>query len=76
MKTVALNIKYYMFQCGYTQRELAEKSGCTEAAISRYIKNQREPMLPILKRIAEALNIPVVYLLEETKYTLKSPTDR
>lgn len=48
-----------------SQRKLAEVSGLTEAAVSRYIKGDRVPSAMTLKAIAEALECSVSDLLEE-----------
>lgn len=48
---------------GYTQRELATMIGVTEAALSRYLKNEREPKMEIIANIATALNTTTDYLL-------------
>lgn len=42
---------------GCSQKQLAEMSGLTEAAISRYITGQREPKAIALINIARALNV-------------------
>ena len=48
---------------GYTQRELANIIGVTEAALSRYLKDEREPKMEIIANIATALNTTTDYLL-------------
>ena len=48
---------------GYTQRELASMIGVTEAALSRYLRNEREPKMEIIVNIATALNTTTDYLL-------------
>lgn len=47
-----------------TQKELAEKSGVTEAAISHYLKGDRTPRSSVLSRIAIVLNTTSDYLME------------
>jgi transcriptional regulator with XRE-family HTH domain len=37
------------------QRELARRSGLTEASLSRYIKHHRKPTYDIVIRLAQAL---------------------
>lgn len=46
-----------------TQKELARRSGITEAAISRYIKGDRAPRGVNLMKIADALGTTTDYLL-------------
>ena len=48
---------------GYTQRELASMIGVTETALSRYLKNEREPKMEIIAMLATALNTTTDYLL-------------
>ena len=48
---------------GLTQRELAEKVGCTEVSMSRYISGDRTPKGPIIANIASALHVSADYLL-------------
>lgn len=48
---------------GYTQRELANMIGVTETALSRYLKDEREPKMEIIANIATALNTTTDYLL-------------
>lgn len=43
---------------GWTQAELARRSGISKAYISRLINKQREPSAEILKLLASALNLP------------------
>ena len=47
-----------------TQKELAEKAGVTEAAISHYIKGDRTPRSAVLARIASALETTSDYLMQ------------
>lgn len=47
-----------------TQKELAEKAGVTEAAMSHYVKGDRIPRSSVLARIAAALGTTSDYLME------------
>lgn len=49
-----------------TQKELANKAGVTEAAMSHYIKGDRIPRSSVLARIASALGTTSDYLMEGT----------
>lgn len=49
-----------------TQKELAAKSGVTEAAMSHYVKGDRMPRSAVLSRIAISLNTTSDYLMEGT----------
>ena len=51
---------------GYTQKELALMVGVTEAAMSRYLKNEREPKIEVVANLATALNTTSDYLISGT----------
>lgn len=59
------NIKRLMKEKGYTQRQLAELCGCTESSICHYIKNESEPRVKTLKRLAAVLCVTVDELIED-----------
>ena len=48
---------------GYTQREFATMIGVSEAALSRYLNDNREPKMEIIANMATALNTTTDYLL-------------
>lgn len=50
-------------QSGYSQKELASMVGVTEAAMSRYLKNEREPKIEVVANLSTALNTTVDYLI-------------
>lgn len=43
-----------------TQRELAEKSGLTEASVSRYFNDERTPNLKNAERMAKSVGLTLV----------------
>jgi Zn-dependent peptidase ImmA (M78 family) len=47
---------------GYTQEQLAEAAGVTQAALSRYENDQREPEPDALARLAHALGVTETFL--------------
>ena len=49
---------------GFSQQELAERSGLSRAILSRMEKGRSEPGLPTLKRLASALQVSPAALLE------------
>ena len=59
------NIKRLMKANGYRQKQLAIRSRCTECAISRYVNNEREPSVKILKKIAISLGVTVDELIKD-----------
>ena len=62
-----------------SQKELAEKVGITEASLSRYENNLREPKAEIIAKISEILGCSTDYLLgltnNKVSYTSKSDTN-
>jgi transcriptional regulator with XRE-family HTH domain len=52
-----------MEQQGFTQRELAGMVGVTESAMSRYLKDEREPKLDVIANLATALKTTTNYLI-------------
>ena len=56
-----------MKQNGINQKELAQKAGVTESAMSYYVKGDRTPRSDVLTRIAKALETTTDYLLRLQK---------
>ena len=52
---------------GVSQKELAQKAGVTEAAVSHYINGDRSPRGAILLNIANALGTTTDFLLSVSK---------
>ncbi len=50
-------------QSGYKQKEFASMIGVSEATLSRYLSNEREPKMEVIANIATALNTTTDYLL-------------
>ena len=72
---MALQVKrllLMMKQKDMTQRELAGISGVTEAAMSRYLRGERQPRAEVVANMATALGVTSDYLLgrEEDKSEL------
>ena len=72
---MALQVKrllQMMKQKDMTQRELAGLSGVTEAAMSRYLRGERQPRAEVVANMATALGVTSDYLLgrEEDKSAL------
>lgn len=64
MATMGERLKEVINKKGISQKELAEKVGCTDAAISRYIKGNRVPRASVLTKIAIVLDTTSDYLME------------
>ncbi len=56
-------IRTLLRNSGMSQRELAERVGATESAVSKYVSGEREPRAEVLANIATALGTTVEYLL-------------
>ena len=61
--TFGQRVRYKMLQHGYTQRELGEKCGCTQAAIWRYIHDINLPEPRMLVALALTLDVSTDWLL-------------
>ncbi len=59
----ARRLKELLESQGMSQKELAEKAGITESAVSHYLKGDRIPRGAILLNIAKALGVSTDYLL-------------
>lgn len=59
-------IKFYRKEKKLTQTELSDKSGISRNALSNYELNKRKPTIEILEKIANALEINVIFLIEDT----------
>ena len=64
MATLGDRLKELLLKKGITQRELADRAGCTEAAVSHYIKGDRVPRSSVLSKIAIVLDTTSDYLNE------------
>lgn len=63
--TVGERIREYRKKSGLTQKELGEKLGVSNVHIGQYERGLRNPRLPQLKKIADALNIPFELLVSD-----------
>ncbi|MCL2768250.1 MAG: helix-turn-helix domain-containing protein [Synergistaceae bacterium] len=63
--TFGEKIKSARLALNLSQIELAEKAGITERSIYSYEQTGTFPKSPVLKKLAEALNVTVGYLLDE-----------
>jgi len=67
--TFADKLKNARITLNFSQAELAEKIGVTRRAIYNYEKTGVLPRAAVLKKIAEALNVSVSYLMDEENIT-------
>ena len=63
MEKIGNRIKKLMDKKGYKQKELASMVGVTETAMSRYLKNEREPKMEVVANLATALDTTTDYLI-------------
>lgn len=59
-----MNLKKLMIEREMTAADIARKTGMTQAALSRYINDKRNPRLNSVIKIAKALNVPIELLMK------------
>ena len=64
MATLGERLKDLLEKKNIRQTELAERVGCTNAAISHYIKGDRIPRASVLSKIAITLDTTSDYLMD------------
>ena len=60
-------IKEVLKEQGRTQTWLAEQIGKSYVVVTNYCNNNTQPSVPVLRKIAEVLDVDVRLLLESTK---------
>lgn len=68
-KIFAHNLSIILNTLGLTQREVAEKLGCTEQAVSMWIRGKAYPPQKRLYELADVLNVDVRYLVGKLPLT-------
>jgi len=63
MSSIGGRIAELLEQSKYTQKELAGMVGVTEAAMTRYLKDERTPRAEVIANLATALNTTSDYLI-------------
>lgn len=58
-------VKKLMVSQNMTQKQLSQKSGITEASVSRYLRGDRAARMDIIINFAKALGCTTEYLLED-----------
>lgn len=66
MESIGSRIKEVREQKGLTQKQVAEEVGITEATLSRYENDLREPKAEIVSKLAKALGVSSDFLLGKT----------
>lgn len=75
--TVSLPIKLKLrrIELNLTQKNLAMLARTQQKSISRYESGKSLPTLPLLKRLASVLKVPIAYFLEgKVKYGVQLPS--
>lgn len=67
MERIGDRLSRLLKESGYTQKEFASMCGVTEAAMCRYLKNERKPKIEVVANMATALNTTVEYLIRGKK---------
>ena len=63
MKTIGERIVFLREKCDITQKALAKSINITEASLSRYENNLREPKAEVIAKLAVHLNATTDFLL-------------
>lgn len=66
LQIISIRIKEARESRGMNQAQLAQKAGITPAAISQIEKGERVPTTPVLKRIADVLQVSLDFLAGRT----------
>ena len=59
-----MKLKHLREQAGLTQEAVAKKAGVSRAYLARLEMGRHDPPLSRLRKLAEALDVPVTRLLE------------
>lgn len=62
---LSINIKKYREKMGFTQEELAFRSGLHRTYISSVERTERNISIDAMEKIANAFKVPLIKLLEE-----------
>ena len=63
MKTFSERLKYAMTQANLTQRQLAQATGASPAAVSQYLSGKNTPNADRMKVLADATGVSVNFLM-------------
>jgi len=64
IETVAINIRKYRLEKGFSQEELASKAGLHRTYISLLERKKKNVSVKILEKLAKALNIDISLLIK------------
>ena len=63
MEALGGRLKKLLQDSGYSQKELAGMAGVTEAAMTRYLQDDRVPRADVIANLATALNTTSDYII-------------
>lgn len=58
------NLRECMIEKGYTQKELAEETGLSEAAISNYVNGRKFPSVRAIINMSYALRVSLIDFID------------
>ena len=67
MSTIGQNIKYYRLCAGWSQIELAKRAGIAVISVRRYEEEGGEQTVKTIRKIANALRVPLCEILDTSK---------
>ena len=67
MSTIGQNVRYYRLCAGLSQRELAKRAGIAVISVRRYEEETGEQTVKTIRKIANALEIPLCEILDTSK---------
>lgn len=70
-ETLGGKIKYYRKQKGYSQEKLAQEAEISKMSIRRYESGERQPGVETLKKIATALDVNLLNIVDVTQLGMK-----
>lgn len=76
MSSVGQTIRYYRLMAGLSQPKLAEMAGVSVISIRRYEGETGEQTIKTLRKIADALGVPVTELMDTSKSLAEKSTIR
>lgn len=65
MQVLALNVRRLRSEAGWSQTELAQRTGLSQTWISRLEAGRENPTLETIQRLAEALERNLIELFEQ-----------
>ena len=68
MKGFGERLKELRIERGFTQKELAQKIGQSQSAVTYWEKNEQEPVISTLKKLCDLFDVSADYLLGRTEY--------